>query len=534
MCVTEIWSYRECGCFYNHTIPCRSHRREQTPCSAPNTQYAPEKWLTETSVALEVSHPLFRPRATSVEPGDCPNHRVVEKSFINQICEDCLLAELEGLPSSLGTSTVAQDGPSGNLDNGEGLIWDSEVKIEIENPNSGFSTSPSAPETSVQNQEIPDEDGRILESHVEITIEDDHHSIVAESAASSEIVAHQPSGQSQSALMQTSPSNNSRGGLCQPNSRASGSKRHGCAFQKIDVVNLDDTDSDGGVDLQWHHRDPQPLLRGRPLMCSNLHNSQVREPDADSAPVPGRERTGIKGFPTLQSLRSLSMSLRVGPRSLAVASDNCGSSGTGLAPSSSSAGTSSKNPFRSIRNRKSSPRIGETSGSKFVGLEQPSDEVHKNIPIPEAQNTPAIPPRKSSLKSFALFLTDDFTRTKAKVQPRSGSQFMSLTPSPTISWFRQHAESSEETNSGNQGSVSHSETDFETPSWTSDSYTNRAGGMKAENNFLIPSIPKSSTMNTMRALIDGSIDRDAGLDDQDETIRQPPLPGQEQARHQGQ
>ncbi|KIX96045.1 uncharacterized protein Z520_08300 [Fonsecaea multimorphosa CBS 102226] len=519
MCVTEIWSYRECGCFYNHKILCRTYRREQTLCFAQNIQYPVDKWLNEMAVAPDTSPQLFRPRAILVEPGDCPNHRVVEKSFLNQICEDCLLAELEGLPSSLDISATAQDFPTANSDNGEGLIWDSEVRIEIEDPDSEFSANPSVPEAAVRSQETPDEDWRILESHVEIIIEDEHHTIVAKSAASPEMVAHQRSGRSQPSLTENSQSNSHHGDLYQTNSGTSESKRYGRAFQKINVASFEDADTDSGIDLQCFHGDPQALSRGRALMCSNPHKGEVREADADSTPVPAKAKIGAKGLSKLQSLASLSMSLRVAPRSLMAVSDHCGDIRTVSECSSSSMGSSSKNPFR----WKGSPRIGETSGSMFCGFEQLSSNIDGNILNPEAQDAPAVPLRNSSLKSFAHYLMECPTRTKAMMQPRAGSYLRSLTHSPTFSWLRKHAESSEETDSSTRVSGSRSETTFESASWASSLKTNSAGGLEGEKASMIPSIPKSSTMNTMRAIIEGCIDRDVGLDDQDEAVPQQPL-----------
>ncbi|OAP62296.1 hypothetical protein AYL99_04499 [Fonsecaea erecta] len=508
MCITEIWSYRECGCFYNHKTLCRSYRRGQTPCCAPNIQHRVDTWLDETAGAPETCRPQLAPRAICLEPGDCPNHRVVEKSFLNQICEDCLLAELDGLPSSLGKDASARDVPNADLDNREGLIWDSEVKVEIEDSNSEPSASQSAAEASVHSREAVDEDRMILESHVEITIEDEHHNIVTKSPASPEQIAHQRSGRSQLSLIQPSSSNSLHDNLCITNSRPSGSKRYGRAFQGVNVAGFDHAYPDDGINLQSLHPSPQPLFRGRSLMCSNLPRTQVRKADAGSTPKPSKERTGIKGLAKFQSLKNLSMSFRVAPRSLMVDSAQRGNSGTGPACPSSSLQSDSKDLFR----WKGSPPIGGTSESVFGSSEQLSDKIHDSIPNPEAQDTPIIPPRKSSLKNY---LMQDFTRTRAMVQPRSGSRFRSLTPSPT-SWLRKHAEPIEEIDSSTQGSVTHSETTFESASGASSLETTGAGGIKAEKAFLIPSIPKSSTMNTMRAIIDGYID-------QDEAGRQPPL-----------
>src|ERR1700743_631840 len=96
MCVTEVWSYRECGCFYNHSVLCRPYQNQHSPCFAPNIHL--HRWLRETGVDAEMAYKQFGQRARPSEPQNCPDHRTVEKSFLNQICEDCLLAELAAGP----------------------------------------------------------------------------------------------------------------------------------------------------------------------------------------------------------------------------------------------------------------------------------------------------------------------------------------------------------------------------------------------------------------------------------------------------
>ncbi|KIW98582.1 uncharacterized protein Z519_00243 [Cladophialophora bantiana CBS 173.52] len=533
MCVTEIWSYRECGCFYNHKALCQSHRREQTPCFAPNIQYPLDKWLKETAVAVEASYKQFRPRAKPTEPQDCPNHHIVEKSFLNQICEDCLLAELNGMPSTPEKGTSAQDVSAAVLDSGEGLIWDSEVKIEIEDQNSGFSASPTVPEASGHNRGVLDEDRRILESHAEIIIEDERHCLSAEIAASPRIIARPQSCRSPHPVIETSSPTSRRVDFRQSSSSASGCKRYGRAFHNIDVTGFD-PDNDIGAGLERSHRNPTPIFCGRSLMRSNQRSAQGCGLDADIRPVAPRARIGIKSLPKFQSLKSLSTSFRMAPRSLIVASSYGHDSPTDLPSSSSSAGSSPKNAFRNICRCKGSSPTEETSTSWFGGLEQHSHNVHhESTPIPEVQDTAAILPRKSSLKNFALFLMEEFTWTKGIAQPWSGSQPRSLIPSPTTSRLRNRAASSEETNSTTWESVSRSDTVYETASRASSPKTNGTGDLEADEGLMIPSIPKSSTMNTMRAIISGCIDRNFGRDDQDKTVVRPPMLGKEEAGRQG-
>ena len=126
---------------------------------------------------------------------NCPNHRTVEKSFLNQICEDCLLAEGRNspLPSQSATmqATTTYHLPTSNSKSGEGLVWDSEVTIEIEGQSPITIDTPTIPEAF---QLLGDENKGIFDSHVEITVEADSSSASLEALSSPIFTASQKSG----------------------------------------------------------------------------------------------------------------------------------------------------------------------------------------------------------------------------------------------------------------------------------------------------------------------------------------------------
>src|SRR5436853_6798415 len=115
MCITQIWQYRECGCHYHHRVPC-------SPSLSTN--------LTTTPRRLEAGSPLSSAASSSSEgsptspdgcstctsnndsfpvvSGQCSIRDVVHKTFLDPICDDCLLEEL-GLQPELGPLLGGQD-----------------------------------------------------------------------------------------------------------------------------------------------------------------------------------------------------------------------------------------------------------------------------------------------------------------------------------------------------------------------------------------------------------------------------------------
>ena len=161
MCITEIWTYHECGCQYLDPIPCydRILLSPKTSCKAFEKEASASYLsLSSTPSVLEKDAvakanetvAIPPPQQDSSEPDDntaaAYNHRLhlartcsirqtVQKAFLEPICDDCVLLEL-GLISE---STVHQhrcdnhDHDERELD-GTGWLLESSVEITVEPP----------------------------------------------------------------------------------------------------------------------------------------------------------------------------------------------------------------------------------------------------------------------------------------------------------------------------------------------------------------------------------------------------------------
>jgi hypothetical protein len=163
MCITEIWTYHECGCHYLHPIPC--HDRVLESLSKPYRRS--ENWELTSHVSSSSLSSLLREDAvaetqdpagmSSSEAGTCSsedetdtvyNHRLdlvrtcslrrtVQKTFLEPICDDCLLLELGLAPENGSPNRRHDDEHDGrNLDGAEWLL-ESSVEITVESPDEG-------------------------------------------------------------------------------------------------------------------------------------------------------------------------------------------------------------------------------------------------------------------------------------------------------------------------------------------------------------------------------------------------------------
>lgn len=160
MCITEIWKYCECGCKYYHPIPCHD-RIVQSPTKA--YQHS-EHWslvskpsssslssLFSSCVLTEAPKSALQNSSQPDSPGSedqtdaaynhrlhlvrtCSLRRTNQRTFLEPICDDCLLLEL-GLASESSSSNITHDGDHGerNLEGAEWLL-ESSVEITVEPP----------------------------------------------------------------------------------------------------------------------------------------------------------------------------------------------------------------------------------------------------------------------------------------------------------------------------------------------------------------------------------------------------------------
>ena len=140
MCVHERWAYSECGCQIDHSVPCpafltstsaratsplrrmpkQSTLRYQYDSSPGKLPPSPSTTDSESEAQLE---DYYR-KAPSTRT--CSTTHTVDKTFLETICDDCLLEEL-GIERPSSNSLPPLDGQQA-----ETLVWNSDVKIEVE------------------------------------------------------------------------------------------------------------------------------------------------------------------------------------------------------------------------------------------------------------------------------------------------------------------------------------------------------------------------------------------------------------------
>jgi hypothetical protein len=132
MCITQIWTYRECGCHYHHLMPCHpsfntsstTPRRQRVDHHPSNTSPSPGRSPTSTNSSLFSNGGLF----LDLNP-QCSIRHFMHKNFLEPVCDDCLIEEL-GLQPELGSIFDGSDFMEGL--NGEEWILESTVEISIE------------------------------------------------------------------------------------------------------------------------------------------------------------------------------------------------------------------------------------------------------------------------------------------------------------------------------------------------------------------------------------------------------------------
>jgi hypothetical protein len=132
MCITQIWTYRECGCCYHHPVPCHpsftpastTPRRQRADPHLSNASSSPDRSPVSTNGStFSSSDPL--PTLSR----QCSIRHVVHRNFLEPICDDCLLEEL-GLQPELGPILGGRDLKEGL--HGEEWLLESSVEINIE------------------------------------------------------------------------------------------------------------------------------------------------------------------------------------------------------------------------------------------------------------------------------------------------------------------------------------------------------------------------------------------------------------------
>src|SRR5271168_246004 len=140
MCITEIWTYRECGCHYHRLVPCHpsfnpssTTPRRRCDRDLSNTSSSSDRSPTSTNGSPSTNGDLF-PALNR----QCSTRHFVHKNFLEPICDDCLVEEL-GLQPELGPILGGRDLKEGL--NGEEWILESTVEINIEEDDDRITSS---------------------------------------------------------------------------------------------------------------------------------------------------------------------------------------------------------------------------------------------------------------------------------------------------------------------------------------------------------------------------------------------------------
>ena len=162
MCVSEVWTYHECGCQYLDPIPCHdrvllSPKKSQQPSAnwalishqssssissvcgndavaeadepiSPSLAQQNNVFRSENVTDAAYSHRLHLVRTCSIR-------QTIQKTFLEPICDDCVLLELGLAPESVSHQHETDDTESDerNLNGAEWLL-ESSVEITVEQP----------------------------------------------------------------------------------------------------------------------------------------------------------------------------------------------------------------------------------------------------------------------------------------------------------------------------------------------------------------------------------------------------------------
>ncbi|KAK5284546.1 hypothetical protein LTR40_000216 [Exophiala xenobiotica] len=401
-----------------------------------------DKWLEATGLDAELAFRQFKGRTRPTEPANCPQHSTVQKTFLNPICEDCLLAEIQSLPVDGGANTdPPPPAPVPPSDNVEGLVWDSEVKVEIQSRTSQELSS-SAPLTpistvvSVSANDATDDDDidrRILESHVEITIEDDNCSVSADDPASPLLTSSQNEDRSSPpSSIATSPESSTEADADKRYSTSPTlrSRRHEYKFHDQCPSDIGDNTDDEVGDApggREHLQKAQPS-RGRPPIRGGGDGiiAVRRVTDPVMPLVLDARKKSNKGLPRFKSIRTLSSSFRHTSKTtktqdpVTTESDTVPKATSKAMPMPTR--SRSRNPFRAFRRRKSSRNdhaetIATTPvlhhGRDFCDSFEDEQEQVQTYLEKEKQKPALPPPRKASRRNWRSF-TDPEQQTQAR------------------------------------------------------------------------------------------------------------------------
>lgn len=314
------------------------------------------------------------------------------------------MQELDVQPLSIADQVPHQAEPN----NGEGLIWDSEVKVQVDEMQFEMLSTPTKDGKSVPDLDIDDDERQILESHVEVKVDFESSSI---------------SGEPSSPLFPSSATRSYPSSLeASPPTSTYQTKRFGFALPEGVTYDLDTADDDSDDYPEIYDWTSSPLFRGRSLTRKKLTSFEIYgvSPNGSDASIKG------KGLSRLKSLRSLSSNLRSVSNTKIPDKD---------AQADSSPADKPRTLLRGLRSRKSSPLLT----SKL----EPTSTLDSQVNGPYG-NLESKATKKSGLRNWAKFMIPERKRNKHVPLSQLRNQTRSCAPSPTGSWARTQEDNHEE------------------------------------------------------------------------------------------
>lgn len=356
-----------------------------------------------------------------------------------------------------------------------------------------------------------DIDRRILESHVEITIEADNCSDSADDPSSPLLTSSQNEDSSPPSSIATSPESSTDAGKRYSTSPTTlRSRRHGYTFHDGYSSDIGDTDDGAGDAPGEEYPQAQPS-RGRPQIRGDgsITVRSVTDPVIPLA-LNARKKSN-KGLSRFKSIRSISSSFRHNSKTKTQDSVNESDTAPKVTSKAMPTRSRSRNPFRAFRRRKSSRNHAEMIETTPVLHSHDFCDSFEDEPI--YLEKPVLPPRKASLRHWRSFTDPEQIQWE---NTSSCHNTRSRAPSPTGSWSQNHLDYRGEPEVPRWELPTHKDISFDTQPVLSDFEVERTAGFNVENATLpataVPGTPDSFKVHPLRARIEGIETFDLGLD----------------------
>ena len=130
MCLIQVWTFSECGCRFDHHVPCHpSFSKPTSPTKARHGQIQPLPATPPPSRSVDdgnYARSSYAEWHSQDSSRQCSIHHIEHRVFREPICDDCLLEEL-----GLNKGDKIQESIENGIDGAEWLL-ESKVEIQID------------------------------------------------------------------------------------------------------------------------------------------------------------------------------------------------------------------------------------------------------------------------------------------------------------------------------------------------------------------------------------------------------------------